>query len=132
MDDFRNIAFMLNFDFFSPFKKRKYSLGVIYLVVLNLHREKRFVLENVIIVGVIPGPKEPQNDINAFLRPLVDELCVYWSGVTLMEEGVPCHYKFALVCIANDIPATRKCGGFLGHMAKKGMCSCCKKLKGAF
>ena len=34
--------------------------------------------------------------------------------------------KVGLVCVSSDIPATRKIGGFLGHMAKQG-CSRCKK-----
>ena len=91
------------------------------MVILNLPREERNLWKNVIVVGVIPGPKEPEKDINPFLRPLVDDLCEYWSGVVCHEEGIPCVYKMALTCIANDIPATRKCGGFLAHMAKKGI-----------
>ena len=31
-----------------------------------------------------------------------------------------------LMCLACDIPAARKCGGFVGHNAVKG-CSCCLK-----
>lgn len=49
-------------------------MGVIYLVVLNLPREERFKDENMICVGLIPGPKEPKININAYLEPLVDEL----------------------------------------------------------
>ena len=120
--DVRNIAFMMNFDFFDPFEGSKYSLGVLYLALINLPREIRFLWKNVIIVGIIPGPEEPKNDINSFLKPMVDELLVAWNGIYLEEEhGIQFLYKFALLCISNDIPATRKCGGFLGHMARKGI-----------
>ena len=116
----RNIGFILNFDFFNPFENSQYSLGVIYLAVLNIPREHRFKWENVIIVGIIPGPEEPKLDINSFLRPMVDELLMYWHGVALEENGIHCHYKFALMLLSSDLPATRKCGGFLSFMAKKG------------
>ena len=120
-DDERNIGFMMNFDFFDPYENSKYSLGVIYLVVVNLPREERYKWENIIIVGIIPGPEEPKNDINPFLKPMVQELLSYWNGVILEENGVPCHYRFALILLSSDIPATRKCGGFLSHVAKKGI-----------
>ena len=34
--------------------------------------------------------------------------------------------KVGLICVSSDIPATRKIGGFLGHMSSQG-CSRCKK-----
>ena len=45
--------------------------------------EQRFLQENVILVGVIPGPREPQFDINSFLKPLVDDLLLLWNGVLM-------------------------------------------------
>ena len=39
----RNYGLMLNFDYFQPMKHRKdYSVGVLYLVLLNLPRSERF------------------------------------------------------------------------------------------
>ena len=52
-------GFMINVDWFQPFKHRQYSVGVIYVVLMNLPREIRFKRENVIIVDLIPGPTEP-------------------------------------------------------------------------
>ena len=41
LNSFRNYGFMLNFDFFQPMKRRKdYSVGVFYLVLLNLRAER--------------------------------------------------------------------------------------------
>jgi len=37
------------------------------MVVMNLPREERFKTENLIVVGIIPGPKEPKLHINSFL-----------------------------------------------------------------
>lgn len=65
---------MLNVVWFQPFKLARYSVGVVYLVEMNLPRHEQFKVENVILVGVIPGPHEPSQSINTFLSPLVDEL----------------------------------------------------------
>lgn len=65
---------MLNCDGFQPFKHTQYSVGVLYLVLLNLPRSLRFKPENVIIVGIIPGPSEPKLTINSYLKPFVKEL----------------------------------------------------------
>ena len=51
----RNYAFMLNVDWFQPFKQSVYSVGVFYMVLMNLTRAERFKPENVFLVGVIPG-----------------------------------------------------------------------------
>ncbi|CAB4046038.1 Hypothetical predicted protein, partial [Paramuricea clavata] len=72
---------MLNFDYFQPMKHRNdYSVGVLYLVVLNLRRSERFKWENVIVVGIIPNMDQEPKSLNEFLRPLVDELKVLWKG----------------------------------------------------
>lgn len=39
--------------------------------------------ENAILIGLIPGPYEPQRNINTFLEPLVDELMEFWEGCEL-------------------------------------------------
>ena len=54
-----NLGLILNIDWFNPYKHIEYSIGVLYLVVANLPRSERYKIENVIIVGVLPGPKEP-------------------------------------------------------------------------
>lgn len=41
--------------------KKQYSVGAIYLIVLNLPRHERFKEENIILVGMTPGPNEPKN-----------------------------------------------------------------------
>ena len=54
-----SLAFMLNIDWFQPFKHRTYSVGVMYLSIMNLPRRIRFKRENIILLGLIPGPSEP-------------------------------------------------------------------------
>ena len=84
-----NFAFHLNVDWFNPFKYTQHSEGVIYATVLNLPRHERFLQENVILIGVIPGPKEPSLHINAFLKPLVSELMDLWRGIPMRNDCWP-------------------------------------------
>lgn len=65
---------MLNVDWFRPFDHTPYSVGILYMVLLNLPRRDRLLKENLFVVGVIPGPHEPSLTISSYLEPLVDEL----------------------------------------------------------
>lgn len=125
----RNYAFMLNVDWFQPFKHSLYSVGALYMVLMNLPRSERFKPENVFLVGVIPGPHEPKHNINSYLQPLVAELNSLWKdGISVKKHGSTENEKFhaALLCVGCDIPAARKVCGFTGHGSNKG-CSKCKK-----
>ena len=42
----------MNVDWYQPYKNRKCSVGVMYMVVLNLPREIHYKRENVILVGL--------------------------------------------------------------------------------
>ena len=117
--DKRNLAIMLNVDWFNPFKNTEYSLGAIYAVFLNIPRELRFKWENVLLLGIFPGPTEPKFHINAYLQLIADELLLFWNGQALSEGGKSVFYKIALLCISSDIPAMRKCCGFMAHNALK-------------
>ena len=43
-----SLVFMLNIDWFQPYKHRMYSVGVIFLAITNLPRAIRFKRENII------------------------------------------------------------------------------------
>ena len=127
-----NFALMLNMDFFHPYKHVEYSLGAIYLTILNLPRGTRNKSNNVILVGLIPGPHEPQHDINSFLEPLISDLLELWSGIELNVRSFNCKMKIrcALVCVACDLPAGRKTCGFLSYNARFGCSRCWKQFSG--
>ena len=129
-----SFAFVLNIDWFQPYTHTNYSVGVIYLTVLNLPRALRYKRENVILIGIIPGPNEPKDNINSFLKPLVIELLQLWNGVKMQvqtttdrtEQIIRC----AILCVSCDIPAGRKTCGFLGHAANLGCSKCLKEFPG--
>ena len=81
-----SIRITLNIDWFQPFKHRQYAVGVLYLAVMNLPRAIRYKRENVLLIGLIPGPSEPPLTINAYLDPLVDDLLLLWKGVPLQQN----------------------------------------------
>ena len=97
-----------------------------YLVVANLPRSDRYKLENVMIVGVLPGPREPKKNMNSYLRPLVDELLELWKGTFLSAPGMFVPVYCAMLCVSCDLPATRKVWGFISFSSLQG-CSKCMK-----
>ena len=115
----------LNVDWYQPYKDRKYAVGVIYLVILNLPREVRYKRENVILAGLIPGPKEPPLTVNSYITSLVSELLRLWDGINVtIEDNQLKLIQCALVSVGCDLPAGRKLCGFLSHSANLG-CSRC-------
>lgn len=129
------LGLMMNIDWFQPYKRASYSVGAIYVTIMNLPRSVRFKRENVVLIGILPGPCEPKHDINPYLQPIVDELSELWAGVTMKvctTSGKTAQMaRCTLLSIACDIPAGRKVCGFLGHSAKRGCCKCLKEFPGS-
>lgn len=132
----RACGLMLNMDFFQPYKHVRQSYGVLYLSLMNLPRSERFKQENILLVGVIPAFEHEPSSLNPFLKPLVDEFQEFWaSGVRLYTAESPKYkllFRLALMCVACDIPAARKCCGFKGHNANMGCSRCGKSFPGGF
>ena len=61
MEGNHTYGLMVNVDWFQPYKRRvDISVGVLYMVLMNLPRAQRFKRENVLLVGIIPSfKKEP-------------------------------------------------------------------------
>lgn len=81
--------------------------------------------ENVILAGVIPGPKEPELHLNSFLQPLVSDLMQLWDGICMKSSNnVSIMVRAALLCVGCEMPAARKVCCFLGHRATMGCSKC--------
>ena len=120
-----NFGFSLNIDWFQPFKHTKHAEGAAYLTILNLPREERYLQENIILMGVIPGPKEPSLTMNGLLKPFVEEMLKLWNGVIMKtSQGLHALVRGALLCCNCDVPAARKVCGFLSHSAYRGCSKC--------
>ena len=121
------LGILINVDWFQPYKYVNYSVGAIYLSILNFPREIRNRQENIICTGIIPGLNEPQLHMNSYLEPLVQELIKLRRGIKMETTEGEHLVRALLLCSASDIPASRKLGGFLGHAAAKGCSRCLKE-----
>ena len=124
--DARNIRFGLSTDGMNPFGEMSnaHSTWPVTLCMFNLPpwlcMKRKFLL----MPALIEGPQQPGNDIDVFLRPLVDELLTLWK-----EEGVPIWDEYkqetfklrALLFVTiNDWPAL---ANLSGH-SNKGYSTC--------
>lgn len=127
-------VFSLCVDGFNPFQNKqagkKASSTAIYMVCLNLPRDIRFLEENMYLVGVIPGPKEPSKaQMNQMLVPLVDDLYVLWkegawySSTPRYPEGRGS--RLALVPLVSDLVAARQLSGYAVHSRALHFCHLC-------
>ena len=75
---------MINLDWFQPYEGTMYSTGAIYGAICNLPRDVRFKHENLLIIGLLPGPhKVSLQKINHYLAPIVDKLKTLWIEMSL-------------------------------------------------
>ena len=67
-----------------PCKDRKYSIGVLYMVIFNLPREVRYKQEKCYSHWFATRSyKEPSLTINSYLTPFVSELLKLWNSVQI-------------------------------------------------
>ncbi|XP_038708541.1 uncharacterized protein LOC120003590 [Tripterygium wilfordii] len=123
----RNVRLGLASDGFNPFgnMSNAYSIWPVVLMPYNLPpwmcmKEPYFMMSL-----LIPGPRSPGNDIDVFLRPLIEECKDLWSnGVPTYDasKGETFNMHAAILWTINDFPAY----GNLSGWSTKGKMACPK------
>lgn len=115
-DSSQDIALGLSTDGFAPFNKRKSTTWPIILFNYNLPPDIRFHVSNILALGVIPGPKKPQ-DFDSFLWPFLQELICLTHGVRSFSalEGTFFTLRAYLILVFGDIPAISMVMRMKGH-----------------
>ncbi|QRW10091.1 Transposase family Tnp2 protein [Ceratobasidium sp. AG-Ba] len=114
-----DIALGLSTDGFGPFKSRKQTCWPLVAFNYNLPPSIRHRLENLICLGVIPGPNSPK-ELHTFLASLIDELEELAHGVAMyntVHDRPFCLRGYLLACFG-DMPATAKLMCMKGHNGK--------------
>ncbi|XP_042956354.1 uncharacterized protein LOC122292181 [Carya illinoinensis] len=115
--DVRNVRLGLASDGFNPFNNmsRPYSIWPVLLVPYNLPPWLCMKEPYTMLSLLIPGPKSPGNDIDVFLRPLLDELKELWEeGIRTYDAYSKQHFMLhaALLWTINDFPAYANLSGW--------------------
>ncbi|XP_075507555.1 uncharacterized protein LOC142544385 [Primulina tabacum] len=110
---------------FNPFDdlSSRYSCWPVILVNYNLPPLKCMSKENLMLTLLIPGPKQPRNDIDVYLEPLVEDLKELWDisveAFDAFSKSI-FNLKAILMWTINDFPAY----GNLAGCATKGKFGC--------
>lgn len=121
-------------DWFKPYLRTEYSVGVIYLTIQNLPQSEQFKENNVILVEFSLDLLNPAWQWTFYLGPLVEELKEGWTSAfsILTSEKATVKICVALRCVECDITACRKVLGFLGHHAYLACNKCLKRFPVTF
>jgi Transposase family tnp2/Domain of unknown function (DUF4218)/Transposase-associated domain len=123
--DPRNIRLGLATDGFNPFgnMSTSYSMWPVMLIPYNVSPWKCMKEPFIFMSLLIPGPTAPGNEIDVYLRPLIDDLKELWqNGVQTYDYVSRRNFKLhaALLWTINDFPAY----GNLSGWSTKGYLAC--------
>ncbi|KAK9267622.1 hypothetical protein L1049_010053 [Liquidambar formosana] len=121
----RNVRLGLASDGFNPFgnMSNSYSMWPVLLMPYNLPPWKCMKEPFFMMSILIPGPKSPGNDIDVYMRPLIDELKELWEdGVETYDASTKQNFQLhaAVLWTINDFPAY----GNLSEWSTKGKLAC--------
>ncbi|CAL2275991.1 unnamed protein product [Prunus armeniaca] len=106
----RNLRLALSSNGFNPHSSlsSRYSCWPFILVTYNLpswlYKKRKFM----ILTLLISGPKQPGNDIDVYLEPLIDDLKSLWDGIRGVYDAHIGEYftlRGELLLTVNDFPA---------------------------
>ena len=122
--DPRNLRLGLCTDGFNPFGSvsSKHSAWPVLLVIYNLPPWLCTKRKYLMMCMMISGPKQPGNDIDVYLAPLIEDLKMLWNeGVDVFDAYKKETFKLRalLFTTINDLPAYDNLSGYSvkGHKA---------------
>ncbi|KAI5342813.1 hypothetical protein L3X38_010689 [Prunus dulcis] len=106
----RNLRLALSSDGFNPHSSlsSRYSCWPVILVTYNLPLWLCMKQKFMMLTLLISGPKQPGNDIDVYLEPLIDDLKSLWVGIRGVYDAHNGEYftlRAALMWTINDFPA---------------------------
>ncbi|KAI5334847.1 hypothetical protein L3X38_024980 [Prunus dulcis] len=106
----RNLRLALSSDGFNPPSSlsSRYSCWPVILVTYNLPPWLCMKRKFMMLTLLISGPKQPENDIDVYLEPLIDDLKSLWVGIRGVYDAHNGEYftlRAALMWTINDFPA---------------------------
>ncbi|XP_058776657.1 uncharacterized protein LOC131650977 [Vicia villosa] len=106
----RNLRLGLSTDGMNPFGNlnTNHTSWPVLLMIYNLSPRLCMKRKYVMLSMMISGPKQPGNDIDVYLSPLIDDLKVLWEeGVDVFDahSGEQFNMRAMLFCTINDFPA---------------------------
>jgi hypothetical protein len=112
----RNIRIVMSIDDINPFMNNTtHSTWPIVLTILNLPPWLCNKRKYIMILGLIPRPHQPGNDINTYFRPLVEDLKMLWNnnGVEVWDEHKREYFQHhaILFVTVSDSPVARNLSG---------------------
>src|SRR3954469_3833529 len=117
----RNLCLALSTDGMNPHDIQSivYSTWPVILMIYNLPPWLCMKRKYIMLSMMISGPKQPGNDIDVYLSPLIEDLRMLWEeGVDVFDGYSNENFKMRamLFCIINDFPAY---GNLCGYCVKE-------------
>lgn len=113
---------------------KNYSVGAVYVSILNLPRHLSSKKQWTILSIVMP-PQEPSKDgMNNIIRPLVDDLLLLERGILVNVVGRPRPERLHMQVLyfAADLPASIKLAGCTSYASNDNPCVHCSVKKRDF
>lgn len=128
------LVFGLSVDGFNPFTnqtaKQTVSSQGIWMTLLNLPPQLRFLQHNIHLVGVIPGPEKPSVDkINHYIQLVVNDLLEFWEPGVFFSRTFKYPdgrlHRGMLVPLVCDMLAARQIIGYASSPNSHYICTMC-------
>ncbi|CAM8943746.1 unnamed protein product [Rhodiola kirilowii] len=113
----RNLRLGLSSDGVNPHGNlsSQHSTWPMILVIYNLPPRLTMKRRYMMLSLLISGPKQPGNDIDVYLAPLIDDLKLLWNeGVRTFDASMQEYFNMRamLMCTINDFPAYGNLSGY--------------------